>query len=131
MKILSSRNGVPSQPALGFGRRDSYILPATDNFQNGNSTHGPLLLLIEQDLGIREVHAAHLRRAGWSVISASSCHEARSLMSGPVEVLLLDSSSGTGTELVELVRVARRTSSNPRVIFLLSATDASPAEIRR
>jgi CheY-like chemotaxis protein len=119
----------PVSATIGLRPERLLNLPATDNFQNGNSTHGPLLLLIEQDLGIREVHAAHLRRAGWSVISASSCHEARSLMSGPVEVLLLDSSSGTGTELVELVRVARRTSPNPSVIFLLSGTDASPAEM--
>jgi CheY-like chemotaxis protein len=119
----------PVSASIGLRPERLLNLPATDQFQNGNSTHGPLVLLIEQDLGIREVHAAHLRRAGWSVISASSCHEARSLMGGPVEVLLLDSSSGTGTELVELVRVARRTSPNPGVIFLLSATDASPAEM--
>jgi CheY-like chemotaxis protein len=119
----------PVSASIGLRPEGLLNLPATDQFQNGNSTHGPLVLLIEQDLGIREVHAAHLRRAGWSVISASSCHEARSLMSGPVEVLLLDSSSGTGTELVELVRVARRTSPNPGVIFLLSDTDASPAEM--
>jgi len=75
------------------------------------------------------VHATHLRQAGWIVISASSCHEAQSLMAGPVEVLLLDSSSGTGSEIMELVRVARRTSPNPRVIFLYSDTDASPAEM--
>jgi CheY-like chemotaxis protein len=119
----------PVAASIGLRPEGLLDLPATDQFQNGNSTHGPLVLLIEQDLGIREVHAAHLRRAGWSVISASSCHEARSMMSGPVEVLLLDSSSGTGTELVELVRVARRTSPNPSVIFLFSDTDASPAEM--
>lgn len=50
-------------------------------------------------------------------------------MSGPVEVLLLDSSSGTGTEMTELVRVARRTSPNPRVIFLFSDTVANPADM--
>ena len=105
-----------------------FRLSGSEPGRNGNSNHGPLVLLIEQDSMSRETHATHLRKAGWSVIAASSCHEAQSLMSGPVEVLLLDSSSGTGTEMMELVRVARRTSPNPRVIFLLN-TDANPADM--
>lgn len=50
-------------------------------------------------------------------------------MSGPVEVLLLDSSSGTAAEMLELVRAARRASPNPRVIFLFSDKDANPADM--
>jgi CheY-like chemotaxis protein len=119
----------PIAASIGLRPEPVLHLPAMGQFRNGNSAHGPLVLLIEQDLGIREVHAEHLRKAGWSVISASSCHEAQSLMGGPVEVLLLDSSSGTGTEIIELVRVARRTSPDPRVIFLVSATDTNPADM--
>jgi len=118
---IAASIGVRPEPVFG--------LPAREQFRNGNSTHGPLVLLIEQDLRSREVHATHLRNAGWCVIAASSCHEAGSLMSGPVEVLLLDSSSGTGTEMMELVRVARSRSPNPRVIFLFSDTDANSAEM--
>ena len=120
---IASSIGLPLDPV--------FRLPASEHHRNGSSHTGPLVLLIEQDSKSRELHATHLHQAGWSVIAASSCHEAQSLMSGPVEVLLLDSSSGTGTEMTELVRVARRTSPNPRVIFLFSDRDANPAEMTR
>jgi dolichol-phosphate mannosyltransferase len=119
----------PVVSSIGLQPEPLFRLPVTDQLRNGNGHHGPLVLLIEQDGNSREVHATHLRQAGWIVIAASSCHEAQSLMAGPVEVLLLDSSAGTGTELMELVRIARRTSPNPRVIFLYSDTDANPAEM--
>ena len=118
----------PIAASIGLRPEPVFRLSGSELGRNGNSNHGPLVLLIEQDSMSRETHATHLRKAGWSVIAASSCHEAQSLMSGPVEVLLLDSSSGTGTEMMELVRVARRTSPNPRVIFLLN-TDANPADM--
>jgi CheY-like chemotaxis protein len=119
----------PIVSSIGLRPEPVFRLPTSEHLRNGHSDHGPLVLLIEQDSMSREVHASHLRKAGWSVIAASSCHEAQSLMSGPVEVLLLDSSSGTGTEMTELVRVARRTSPNPRVIFLFSDTVANPADM--
>jgi dolichol-phosphate mannosyltransferase len=118
----------PLAASIGLRSEPVFRLSGSEPGRNGNSNHGPLVLLIEQDSMSRETHATHLRKAGWSVIAASSCHEAQALMSGPVEVLLLDSSSGTGTEMMELVRVARRTSPNPRVIFLLN-TDANPADM--
>ena len=120
-KPIASRIGLPLEPV--------FQLPTLPHYRNGNSLHGPLVLLIEQDKTSRELHATHLHKAGWSVIAVSSCHEAQSQMNGPVEVLLLDSSSGTGTEMMELVRVARRTSPNPRVIFLFSDRDANSAEM--
>jgi CheY-like chemotaxis protein len=119
----------PIAASIGLRPEPVFRLSGSEPGRNGNSSRGPLVLLIEQDSMSRETHATHLRKAGWSVIAASSCHEAQSLMSGPVEVLLLDSSSGTGTEKMELVQIARRTSPNPRVIFLLSATDANPADM--
>ena len=100
----------PAAASIGLRPEPVFRLSGSEPGRNGNSNHGPLVLLIEQDSISRETHATHLRKAGWSVIAASSCHEAQSLMSGPVEVLLLDSSSGTGTEMMELVRVARRMS---------------------
>jgi glycosyltransferase involved in cell wall biosynthesis/CheY-like chemotaxis protein len=121
----------PIASSIGLRHEPVFQLPTGEhhNNGNGNSHHEPLVLLIEQDGMSREVHAAHLRRAGWIVLAASSCHEAQSLVRGPVEVLLLDSSCGTGTEMVELVRVARRTSPNPRVIFLFSDRDANPTDM--
>jgi len=119
----------PIVSSIGLRSEQLFRLPASEHLRNGSSNHSPLLLLIEQDSMSREVHATHLRKAGWSVLAASSCHEAQPLMSSPVEVLLLDSSSGTGTEMMELVRVARSRSPNPRVIFLFSDTDANSAEM--
>ena len=119
----------PIVSSIGLRSEPLFRLPASEHLLNGSSHHGPLVLLIEQDSKSREVHATYLRKAGWSVLAASSCHEAQALMSGPVEVLLLDSSSGTGTEMMELVRVARSTSPNPRVIFLFSDTDVNSAEM--
>jgi len=119
----------PIVSSIGLRAEPVLRLPSSEHPRNGNSHHGPLAVLIERDSMSRDVHSSHLRKAGWSVIAASSCHEAQSLMSGPVEVLLLDSSSGTGTEMTELVRVARRTSPNPRVIVLFSDTDANPSDM--
>jgi glycosyltransferase involved in cell wall biosynthesis len=119
----------PIIASIGIRSQPLFRLPVRESLQSKNRAGGPLVLLIEQDLQSRETHASYLREAGWSVISAGSCHEAQSLVNGPVEVLLLDSSSGTGTEMMELVRVARRTSPNPSVIFLLSDTDANPADM--
>jgi CheY-like chemotaxis protein len=119
----------PIVASIGLRPEPVLRLPGGEQLRTGSSSHSPLVLLIEQDRVSREVHATHLRNAGWSVLAASSCQEAQSLMSGPVEVLLLDSSSGTGNEMLELVQVARRTSPNPRVIFLVSDTDANPADM--
>ena len=119
----------PIVASIGLPPEPIFRLPVGERRRGTSSEGGPLVLLIEQDLRSRETHAAHLRDAGWSVISASSCHEAQSRLNGPVEVLLLDSSSGTGAEMMELVRVARRTSPNPRVIFLLSDSNANPADM--
>jgi dolichol-phosphate mannosyltransferase len=114
---------------IGLKPEPVFSLPASAEFRTGRADHGPLVLLIEQDRMSQGIHAAHLRKAGWSVIAASSCHEARSVIGGAVEVLLLDSSSGTGPEMMELVRIARSTSPDPRVIFLLSETHANPADM--
>jgi dolichol-phosphate mannosyltransferase len=115
----------PVVDRIGFSSQSLLRLPAGARLRNENGA-GPLVLLIEQDGRSRETHGAHLRDAGWSVISASSCHEAESLLSGPVEVLLLDSSSGTGSEMMQLIRVARRASP---LIFLMSDTNTSLADM--
>jgi CheY-like chemotaxis protein len=119
----------PIASSIGLGPEPVSRVPASDHLRNGRSNHRSLVLLVEQDSLSREVHAAHLRNSGWGVLAASSCQEAQSLMSGPVEVLLLDSSSGTGTEILELVRIVRRTSPNPRVIFHFNDKDANPADM--
>ena len=120
----------PIVDTIGLQPESLLRLPAARGpLRSESPAGGSLVLLIERDSNSRETHAAHLREAGWSVISASSCHEAQSLLSGPVEVVLLDSSSGTGAEIMTLIRVARRTSPNPKVIFLLSEASANPPDM--
>ncbi|MBV8484468.1 MAG: glycosyltransferase [Verrucomicrobia bacterium] len=124
LKPIVASIGLPPEPRLRLSASEGHR-------RSANSTGGPLVLLIERDVTSRETHAAHLSEAGWSVIAASSCHEAQLRLSGPIEVVLLDSSSGTGAEMMELVRLARHTSPNPRVIFLLSGATADPADMTR
>jgi dolichol-phosphate mannosyltransferase len=121
----------PVVASIGLRSEAMLRSPSNDRLVDEEFLGNPLFLLIEQDTRSREMHASHLREAGWNVISASSCHEARSRLSGPVEVVLIDSSSGTASEMMELVGVARRTSPNPRVIFLFSDANTNSADMSR
>jgi glycosyltransferase involved in cell wall biosynthesis/CheY-like chemotaxis protein len=90
---------------------------------------GPAVLLIERDRTSRESHAAHLRKAGWSVIQAGSCADAQARMVRSIAVLLLDFGSGSAAEMIDLIRLAREASPQTRIIFLLSESDASSIDI--
>jgi CheY-like chemotaxis protein len=110
-----------TKPALRFGWNG-----LRDERQTNN---GPAVLLIERELTSRETHAAHLRKAGWSVVEASSCREAQARFSSSIAVLLLDFGSGTATEMIDLIGVAREVSPHTRIIFLLNESDASSVDI--
>jgi glycosyltransferase involved in cell wall biosynthesis len=98
---------------------------------NGDVTNGPAVLLIERDRTSRESHAAHLRKAGWSVIEAGSCAEVQRRMTRPVAVLLLDFGSGSAAEMIDLIRLAREASPHTKIIFLLNESDASSIDMSR
>jgi CheY-like chemotaxis protein len=102
-------------------------LPWNDFRVNGAS--GPAVLLIECDRASRESHATHLRTAGWSVIQAGSCAEAKARMTRSTAVLLLDFGSGSAAEMIDLIRQVRQTSPHTRIIFLLNESDASSIDI--
>lgn len=98
---------------------------------NGYVANGPAVLLIERDRTSRESHAAHLRKAGWSVIQAGSCAEVQARLTGPVAVLLLDFGSGSAAEMIDLIRLAREASPHTKIIFLLNESDASSIDMSR
>ena len=65
----------PIVASIGLRPEPVIALPGAERLQSLNGATSPFVLLIEQDLRSREMHAAYLREAGWSVITASSCHE--------------------------------------------------------
>jgi CheY-like chemotaxis protein len=94
---------------------------------------GATVLLLADKPATRELNGAYLRRAGWRVLTAGSCEEARSKLSAEVDVVLLDLyiRDGSSPTVVEFVRVARENSPPPEIIFLpsgeVSAGVALPA----
>jgi DNA-binding response OmpR family regulator len=73
---------------------------------------------------VRERNAVYLKNAGWNVLTAASCHEAQSKLSGEVDVILLDPCLQDGTDglsMVEFVRcVYQNNGHSPKIIFLPS-----------
>jgi glycosyltransferase involved in cell wall biosynthesis len=98
----------------------------------GNEAHpGTTALLLNDKPATRELNAAYLRQAGWKVLTAGSCEEARSKLSKEVDVILLDSDiqdGMNGLALVEFVRSVRENSAPPEIIFISSGeADGSAA----
>jgi CheY-like chemotaxis protein len=84
---------------------------------------GATALLLADKQAIRELNGAYLRRAGWRVLTAGSCEEARSKLSAEVDIVLLDLyiQDGSSRTVAEFVRDARENSPPPEIIFLPSA----------
>jgi DNA-binding response OmpR family regulator len=81
-------------------------------------------LLLEGDSHSRELSAAHLREAGWRVLTAASYKEARWKLQARLDVVILevDVQDEAGANLVEFIRLARETSPSLEIIFLPSET---------
>jgi dolichol-phosphate mannosyltransferase len=96
----------------------------------GEAPPGATALLLDDKPATRELNAAYLRQAGWRVLTAGSCEEARSKLSTEVDVVLLDLyiQDRTGLTVVEFVRFVRENSPPPEIIFLPSGeADVSTA----
>jgi CheY-like chemotaxis protein len=91
----------------------------------GESPHGaPTALVLEGDSHSRELSAAHLREAGWRVLTAASYEEARWKLQARLDVVILevDVQDEAGADPVEFIRLARETSPSLEIIFLPSET---------
>jgi len=79
-------------------------------------------LLLDDNPETRELNAAHLREAGWRVLTAGSCWEASSKLKSRVEIVVLNAypKDCTDMKLEEFVRFVRRISPPPEIVFLPS-----------
>jgi CheY-like chemotaxis protein len=88
----------------------------------GHPARGATALLLDDDPTTRELNAGHLRQAGWRVLTAGSCEEARSKLTTRVDVVLLGRHLEDSTDItvVEFVRFVRAVSPPPEMIFFSS-----------
>jgi glycosyltransferase involved in cell wall biosynthesis/CheY-like chemotaxis protein len=86
---------------------------------------GATALLLDDKPAAREMNAKRLRDAGWKVLTASSCEEARTKLKSRIgiDVILFDLSiqDKPGLTVVEFVRSVRENSPSPEIVFLPSA----------
>jgi CheY-like chemotaxis protein len=120
----------------GIGIRPVGSLSLEKTSVNKDSNPGATALLLDDKPETREWNAAYLRQAGWRVLTAGSCEEARSKMSEEIDVVLLDLClpGGTGPNVVEFLRSVRESSPPTEIIFLpsleLDADRIGPAKLR-
>ncbi len=101
------------------------VLPVTQISSRRSSTVSELplvatALLLDDKPETRELNAAYLRGAGWRVLTAGSCEEARVKMNTDIDVVLLDLLARDGTDMtvVEFLRSVRENSPSPEIVFL-------------
>jgi glycosyltransferase involved in cell wall biosynthesis len=100
---------------------------------DGESPRVATALLLDDKPEIRELNAAYLRGAGWRVITAGTCAEARLKMSTDIDVVLLDLLAPNGTDMtvLDFLRAVRENSPPTEIVFLppheQSAEPAIPA----
>lgn len=96
---------------------------AADHLAESNEAPpGATALLLDDKPATRELNGAYLRQAGWRVLTAGSCEEARSKLSTEIDVVLLNLyiQDGANSAVFEFVRDARGNSPPPEIIFLPS-----------
>jgi glycosyltransferase involved in cell wall biosynthesis len=88
---------------------------------------GATALLLDNKPAGREINAKCLRNAGWKVLTAGSCEEARTKLNSRVDVILFDLlvQDEPGLTVAEFVRSVRETSPAPELVFLPSSKEKS------
>lgn len=91
-----------------------------------------MILIVDDELSMREYLEVLLTRAGHEVRTASTVDEARQLLeSQPIELVLSDMKLGSGSGM-EVLRAARSVASAPEVILITAfGTPASAVEAMR
>ena len=125
--VHQSIENVWSQPtAETIGVRGISLVGESSADHLGESNEAPpgaTALLLDDKPATRELNGAYLRQAGWRVLTAGSCEEARSKLSTEIDVVLLNLyiQDGANSAMFEFVRDARGSSPPPEIIFLTSA----------
>jgi CheY-like chemotaxis protein len=112
--IAETIGGIGGMPMTG----DSLEKP----FFNRQLPPVATVLLLDDKTETRERSAAYLRGAGWRVLTAGSCEEARLKMSSGIDVVLLDLLAGDETDLtvVEFLSSVRENSPPTEIVLLPS-----------
>jgi CheY-like chemotaxis protein len=107
--------GMVGMPSIGVFSDDQSLV-------GSEAPPGATALLLADKLANRELNAGYLRQAGWKVLTAGSCEEARAKLNSEVDVVLLDPyvQDGTGLSVADFVRSVRENPRSPGIIFLSS-----------
>ncbi|MBV8641907.1 MAG: glycosyltransferase [Verrucomicrobia bacterium] len=113
----------PIAETIGLAGR-SRVFPFSVNKQKARAEPSPgaTALLLDDDPATRELNAAHLREAGWQVLTAASCWEARSKLKSRVEMVVLNANpqDSMDARLEEFLQFVTRVSPPPEIVFLPS-----------
>jgi len=86
------------------------------------AAQGMTALLLDDNPIARDLNAAYFEQAGWTVITADSCEEARAKLTGEIDIILLDPCLRDGLSMVEFVRFVQKNSAlTPQIVFLPTA----------
>jgi hypothetical protein len=114
---------IPIAETIGLpGRSGVFRFSVNRQIVRGEPSLGATALLLDNDPATRELNAGRLREAGWQVLTAGSCWEARWKLKAQVEVVVLNvcPQERTDMKLEEFVQFVRRTYPPPEIIFLPS-----------
>jgi dolichol-phosphate mannosyltransferase len=111
----------PIAETIGLARRSSvFQFSADGQTARAEPSLAATALLLDDDPATCELNAAHLREAGWRVLTAASCWEARSKLKSRVELVVLNvhPQDRMDARLEEFVRFVRRITPPPEIVFL-------------
>ena len=111
-------------------RPDLYVVPRGMSMSRQIAPESGLLLIIDADATVRDMHSAFLRERGYRVWGAASADEAQSMIAYKLpEIVLLEISlpGMNGINLIRALRQRRRTTLLPIIIVSELAT---PRDIR-
>jgi hypothetical protein len=111
----------PIAETIGLPARSSiFRFSVNGQIVRGGRSPGATALLLDNDPATRELNAGRLREAGWQVLTAASCWEARWKLKAQVQVVVLSAclQERTDMKLDEFIQFVRKSSPAPEIIFL-------------
>jgi glycosyltransferase involved in cell wall biosynthesis len=116
----------------GIGALPTAEVSAKKPLINGELPMVATALLLDDKPETRELNAAYLRGAGWRVLTASTCEEARLKLNTDIDVVLLDlvAPNGTDRTVLEFLRAVRENSPPTEIAFVPSLEQSAEPAIR-